>query len=163
MTNDEDEICFRASGFVIVSSFVIRASSFALLVAKRLHRIETHGGARREITSSQTHEEQDHGDEREARRVVRRDSVETAGQKLSEEKRADESDHKTGHDQPQSLAGDEPQDVAGLRAESHAHSDLLCPLPDRIRHHAVESERGEKKREPGEDREEGAEKFPVPK
>src|SRR6185437_4637910 len=107
MTNDEIRICFRASGFVIVSSFVIRASSFALLVAQRLHRIETHGGARGQIASGEADKEKDDRHEREARRIVRGNSVETSGQKLGKEKGADETDDEAGQDQSQTLAGDE--------------------------------------------------------
>src|SRR2546430_4139043 len=104
MTNDEGEICFRASGFVIVSSFVIRASSFALLVAQRLHRIQTHGGARGQIAGGQSHEEKNDRHERKARRIVRGNAVETAGQKLGEEERTDESDYEPGQNQTQTLA-----------------------------------------------------------
>src|SRR6478672_13230773 len=84
------------------------------LVAKRIHRIEAHGGARGQITGGESDQEKDDGHEGEARRIVRGNSVETAGQKLSEEERADESDDETRQNQLQTLAGHEAQHVAGL-------------------------------------------------
>src|SRR6266404_1964081 len=149
-------------GFVIVSTFVIRASSFALLVAQCFHGIEAHGRARRQITGRQSNQEKNDWDQREARRIVRGNSVETAGQKFREEERAHESDREADQNQPQALTGNEPENVAGLRAERHPHADFLRPLPDRVGHHAIKPERREEEREPREDREERPEKASVP-
>ena len=44
---------FRNSGFVIPSTFLIRALSFALFVAQRHHRIDLHGAARGDVTGEQ--------------------------------------------------------------------------------------------------------------
>jgi histidyl-tRNA synthetase len=45
--------------------------------------------------------------------------VQTTGQQFGQEISAHESDHQTGQDKPETLAGHEPQDVAGLRAEAY--------------------------------------------
>ena len=47
---------------------------------------------------------------------------------------------------------DEAQDIGTLRAERHANADLVCSLHDEERHHAVDADRSEDKRDPGEDR-----------
>ncbi len=62
-------------------------------------------------------------------------------------------------DEAQTLESDEAKDVARLRAERHAHADLLGPLADGIRHHAVEPDGSEEEGEEGENSEEGAEKM----
>src|SRR2546423_8601975 len=120
-------VFFRGtSGFVIPSSFVIRASSF---IAKCVHRIEAHGGASRQITGGQSDEKENYRHEGEARRIVRGNAVQTPRQKLGEEKCAHESDYETGQNKSQPLTCDEPQNVAGLRTQRHPHADFLRALP----------------------------------
>ena len=92
-----------------------------------------------------------------------RGDLQAARHKLREEIRANETDHEADHDQAHAMAGDQAQDITGLRAERHPHADLLGALPDGISHHAIQADRGEEERERGENREQVAEEFALPK
>src|SRR5205814_4177448 len=98
----------------------------------------------------------------EARRIVRGNPMQTSGEQLRKEISAHESDREAGQNESQPLTSDKSQDIARLRAESHAHSDFLRALPDRISHHAINPERGEEKRQPGKDREKRAKESAAP-
>ena len=47
------------------------------------------------------------------------------------------------------MRDDEAQDVGALRAERHAHADLMCALHDEERHHAVNPDGSENERDSG--------------
>ena len=64
--------------------------------------------------------------------------------------------------QPDALDDDELQDVAAAGAERHADADLLRPLLDRVREHAVDADRGEDQRDAAEEREHPAEEEVLP-
>ena len=128
-------------------------------IAKRFHRIQTHGGTRRQVAGNEAHHEQNQRHQSEAGRIVRGNAMEASGQQLGQEIGADEPDREAAQDEPKTLAGDQPQHVARLRAKRHAHSDLLRPLPDGIRHYAIDTERGEEQRQAGKDGKERCQKI----
>ena len=118
------------------------ANMRALLMTERFERIQARGPARRDVAGEKADAEEEQADKREAERIVRGDAMQAARKEFHEEIRADETDKA----RPMPIRrtpwpGDQTQDVAGLRAERHADADFLGPLPNRIRHHAIQTER----------------------
>ena len=58
----------------------------------------------------------------------------------------------TDRDQGHSLSDNKPKDVRLGRAQSHADPDFVGTLSHRVRHHAVNADRGENKCRASEDR-----------
>ena len=87
----------------------------------------------------------------ESDRIPRADSEEQAVQQTGGGERTDQSDRDADRDQHHRLADDEPEDGRLRRAERDADADLVGPLRDRVGHHAVNADGGEKERGPGED------------
>ena len=56
---ERERISIVNSGFVIVSSFLIRASAFSLFGAERDHRIDLGGAARRDEAGDQRNRAED--------------------------------------------------------------------------------------------------------
>src|SRR5687768_12538923 len=138
------------------------ANMTGLLVTKRFNRIETHGGARREIAGDQAHDEEENADDGKAIGIVRR-NLDGACHQFREEIRAGEANQEAENDQAQPLPGDQFEDVTRLRAEGHAHADFLGALPHGVRHHAIEADCRQEKCEQRKNGEQVAEEFFLPK
>ena len=122
---------------------------------KRDHRVSAGGAARRDVTGEQRDEREREGDEEEGGQIERAHFVKrrNAGREVLRSATI-KPRTRAGADERSGMRNDEAENIGALRAERHAHPDFVRPLHDEERHHAVDADRGEDEREPGEDRQE---------
>ena len=87
-------------------------------------------------------------------RIVRLDAVQLRRHEAAERDRRRNADGETDRQQQQHLPHHEPDHEPRLRAEREPDAELLLPPRDDKRHHAVETDRGQQRREQAEARRE---------
>src|SRR5262245_9769638 len=131
--------CLRSSRN-LVTTFSWAAHSF---VAQRLERMDAARAPRRDPHGCETRcrEPDRHPDEHHD--IARLDAVQHVREERGQEERPDETDDDADADERHALPHDVPAHLVGLRAERHANADLLRAVLHRVRHEAVNADRGE--------------------
>ena len=90
-------------------------------------------------------ERESHSDKR--RKIERADVKKHRPQRLATHETKQQTDYRPDEHQFGGPADNQPQDVATLRTECHPHPNLMRPLHDQERHHAIDADRCEDQRD----------------
>src|SRR5919106_1694293 len=130
------------------------ATGWGLLIAKCLHRIETRRPAGGEPACCERDEHHQGRDAGEGQRIGGPDGVELACEQSGQGKRATHARNYPDRRQYEPAAQHHPHHIARPGAKGHAHADLVSPLADEVRDHAVEPHGGQRDGQPRESGEE---------
>ena len=119
---------------------------FSSIRAQCLHRRDSRPPTRWHVAGHHGDGSEHHGRHDERGGIERLDLVEEHGQQSGQRCGKDEPGDDADADQSQRLRKDEVEYGPRCRAQCHAHANLLRPLSDGIRHHAVHADGGQQER-----------------
>ena len=144
---EERRIGFLNSGFVIVSSFVIRVSSFPSFSAKSGDGISFGGAKRRQKRGEQTDYGEDKSDPEEHKWIVGFRAEEERFHQPRDAGGGQQTQSESERGETRALPDDESQNIADLRAERVTNSEFTSALRDAVGYEPVEPDRCEQERE----------------
>src|SRR5215213_6581347 len=124
-----------------------------LFVAKGYQRIDFRRTQRRHQTRDESDAYQQCRHHRERDRIPCRNLEQQRRHHSCQRKGPDQTQHDAHECEHHALSHNELEYIGLAGTQRHAHSDLMCPLRDRVRHHAVDSRRCKHRRQRREQRE----------
>src|SRR5262245_2090928 len=143
-------------------SMGIRTVYCSLFPSQRNDWVHGGGAARRPDAGKDGDQDEKHGRADEAEGIGRRHVVEDRAHKRRDESGSDGTNRDAGASEDGRLAENHPEHVAAAGSERNTNPNLLGPLFNRVRQHAVDADRRKQQRERAEDRKHPAEEAITP-
>ncbi len=144
----------RAHFWAKTAKFTIHGLTPATPARRRNHRIDAGGAAPGDVAREHGDGGEDGADHHERHRIGWLDLEQQALHEPRQQQRAGAPDHDAGERHDERLLHHHAQHVRLLRAERHPDADLLRPLRDTVRDHAVDPDRRQQERRTREHRQE---------